>query len=346
MRRVLAGLLLLTLTQPGLADGLHPGQVSADAKWVIHVDFDAARQSQIGKAIHARLMKELRVQRALTKMQDGFGFDPTKDLHSATFYDNRFSAHRSVAIIELANVDRDRLVARLKKDKPGHTTTEHAGHTIYTWTEAEGRRHEHQVNGSFFGDRHMVFSREADKLSAALDVLDGKANSLPRESPLGVDATSGAVLVARAVGMAGQKTPFRSSVIQDARQLSLTFGEVDDDVIMQAMLVADSGETAARLRAMIEGLFALAQIQAGDDPLAKKVMDGLNLVVADATIVGEWRVPSQDVLQLMEIIHKKYRARAKQRRQDRDSDDRDPGGRGPDGRDRAEQGEKHYPAEL
>jgi hypothetical protein len=342
MHRVLAGLFLLALARPSLADGLDPAQVPAGAKWVIHVDLRAVRQSQMGKAIHARFVKEERVQHALARMQNDFGFDPTKDLHSVTFYDDRFEAHRGVAMIELDNIDQDKLVAQLAQDKPGHTTTQHAGHTIYTWTEDEGRRHEHQVSGSFYGGRHVVFSRDTDKLANALDVLDDKAENLPGESPLSVDATPGAILVARAVGMAGLKTPFQSPVIRDARQLSMTFGEDDGDVFMQGMLVADSSETAARLREMIEGFYALAQVQAGKDPLAKKVMGGLNLVVADATIAGEWRAPIKDVLQLMETMHKKRRERAKQKR----PDGRDPSKPDPADRNPAEKGEKRRPAEL
>ena len=336
MRQVLAGLFLLVLTQSGLADGLKPSQVPADAKWVIHVDIDAARQSEIGKPIHERFVEQERVQHALEQMRNDFGFDPTKDLHSATFYDNRFAANRGVAIIELENIDHDKLAARLKEDKLGHTTTQHAGHTIYTWTEAEGQRHEHQVSGSFYGDRHAVFSRDADKLATALGVLDGKGGSLPKESPLGVGATPGAILVVRAVGMAGQKTPFRSPVMRDARQLSMTMGEDDGDVFLQGMLVADSGETAVRLRAIIQGFYALAQVQAGKNPLARKVMGGLSLVVADATIAGEWRAPSKDVLQLMESMHKKYRERARQRRQNQ----------GPENREPDKNREKRHPTQL
>ena len=342
MHRVLAGVLLIALARVSLADGLDPVQIPAGAKWVIHVDLHAMRQTQMGKAIHAMFVKDERVQHARARMQSDFGFDPPKDLHSVTFYDDRFEAHRGVAMIELDNIDHDQLVAQLAQDKPGHTTTQHAGHTIYTWTEAGERRHQHQMSGSFYGGRHVVFSRATDKLANALDVLDGKAENLPRESPLSVDATPGAILVARAVGMAGLKTPFQSPFIRDVRQLSMTFGEDDGAVFMQGMLVADTSETAARLREMIEGFYALAQVQAGQDPLAKKIMGGLNLVVADATIAGEWRAPIKDVLQFMETMHKKRRARAKQKR----PDGWDPSKPDPADSNSVEKGEKRRPAEL
>jgi hypothetical protein len=342
MHRVFAGLLLLALARPSLADGFDPVQVPAGVKWVIHVDLRAMRRSQIGKLIQARFVKEERVQHALARMQNDFGFDPIQDLHSVTFYDDRFESHRGVAMIELDNIDHDKLVAQIAKDKPGYTTTQHAGHTIYTWAEAKGRSHVHQMSGSFYGDRHLVFSRDADKLANALDVLDDKAENLPEESPLSVDATPGAILVARAVGMAGLKTPFHSPVIRDARQLSMTLGEDDGAVFMQGMLVADSSETAARLREMIEGFSALTQIQAGKDPLAKKVMGGLNLVVADTTIACEWHAPIEDVLQLLETMHEKRRARAKQKR----PDDRALSKPGPANSDSVEIGEKRRPTEL
>lgn len=325
MQRVLAGLFLLTLTSPSLADGLDPHQVAADARWVIHVDLSAACRSQTGQALHARFVKEAKVQRALARMRKDLGFDLTKDLHSVTFYDNGFESQRGVAIIEAENIDHEKLVARLKKDKPGHTTTRHADHTIYTWTEAEGRRHEHQVSGSFHGDRHLLFSRDADKLATALDVLEKKSESLPKNSPLSADATPGAILVARAVGIADQKTPFRSPVMRDARQFSLTIGERNGDLFVQGMLVADSSENAARLRKTIETLYALARHRAGNDPAVKKVLGGLNLVVADATIAGEWRAPSKDVLQLMESMDERRRRRSAQNSQDDAFEPRDPG---------------------
>ena len=117
--------------------------------------------------------------------------------------------------------------------------------------------------------------------------------------------------------------------------------EYDLEHAINSMLESSTAEKLDEKgkRKVLESLVAskaIAQVQAGKNPLARKVMGGLSLVVADATIAGEWRAPSKDVLQLMESMHKKYRERARQRRQNQ----------GPENREPDKNREKRHPTQL
>lgn len=124
-----------------VAAPLDAAAVASGAKWFFHVDFDAARETKVGEAIHAKALKDEHVKKALAKLQDELGFDPQKDLHGATLYGTTFKPHTGVLIL-YATADKDKFMKHLKA-KPDFIALKTADgeHEIYTWTEG----HEHKA---------------------------------------------------------------------------------------------------------------------------------------------------------------------------------------------------------
>ena len=91
------------------AGPLNLKQVSDDAKWVGHVDFDALRDSVVvKKAMEKHLAKHKNAEAHMKMVQGLIGMDPRKDLHGATFYGMAIGKHKGVMILH-ANLDKAKI---------------------------------------------------------------------------------------------------------------------------------------------------------------------------------------------------------------------------------------------
>lgn len=293
-------------TQATDAAPLKSKDVAAGAKWVMHVDFDAMRESKIGGTMREKCLAGEEAQEKIKKFQEDTGVDITKDLHGLTLYDTKFVKDSGVAIFRASHLDQKKIVAKFKEKHPDAKSEKHGDVTISTWTEKKGE-HERQVSGALFGRETILFADDAKKVAAAVDVLTGKAESLSAESPLAEETAKGTFVVTRGVGMNKEKTPFPSQVMRRSKQFSLAIGERGSEMFAQGMLVAPSGDSAAKVREVIEGFQALGQLRFGEDSKEGSLLRGLTVAVAGGTVVTEWRGSGDDVAALMVRQHEKMR---------------------------------------
>ena len=281
------------------AEPLDLRQVSARAKWLAHIDFDAVRDAKVAKKIRDGWLRQDKAKRGLKMMRDLFGFDAPNDLHAITLYGDRLVRGNGVVIVR-AKVDRRRLLAFLKKI-PDYRTTSHGNHKLHAWTHKKGKKAKHTVTGCFHRPGVMVFGRDAGDVKVALDVLDGKSPSLAgKNSFLAADVPKGAILQARAVGLADAKLPFKSPVVHQSKAISVAIGEYQDEVFARARLVAKSAEVAKDVRAIVDGFLALAKLQHGSDQQAVSVLRATKVTTAGNTVTVEWRGAGEQVFNLLE----------------------------------------------
>jgi len=300
----LAILLALGFALPLRAEPLDRRQVSADAKWLAHIDFDAAKAAKVAQRIHDDWLTHDRAKETLRKIRETIGVDLLEDLRSISFYGDRFVPASGVAIIR-AKVDRQRLLGYLNKE-PTHKLSSHGDHQLHTWTQAKGRKDEHTVTGCFHQPNVVLLGRDADEVRAALDVLDGKSPNLPGSgSLLDVDVPAGTVFEARVAGLAEQakrtdrEIPFLSPIVRQSVLLSVALGEQEDQVFAQTQLVTKSAEAAGKIRDILEGFYAAAELQHEGDPHATRILKALKLTTSGQTVTVEWRMPGDEVLGLI-----------------------------------------------
>ena len=275
------------------AEPLNPKQVSADAKWLAHVDVDAMRASSVAQKAHQQCLKQCEdTEQHLAKFRKEWGMDPTKDLHGITFYGKQLKEHTGVVIVQ-ANVDQDHLLAKVK-DAPGHRAVTYGSHTLHAWTHRKGKKHEHTVVGCFHEPRVIVFGRTIVEVSAALDVLDGKASSLAG-SNLIAEIPDGTILLAGATGLDGAELPCKSPLVKQCEMLRMVLGEHGGESFVMAKLITKSDEVADQIKAIIEGVRAMASLQHGSDADAMKIVKALKVAVADKAVAVELRVSADEV---------------------------------------------------
>jgi hypothetical protein len=297
-------------------------QVSAEANWLVHIDFDMVASGKAAQKIRDDWLTADAVKESLQQVREMFGLDPTRDLAGVTFYGNGRLPYFNGVVLVRTKVDARRVVARLNQ-RLDHQSNSYAGHEVYIWPQEDQKRAKNVI-GCVCGPQTIVFSKHAQAVRLALEVLDGKSPSLSGSNlPLAGEAPAGTVLQAGGVAAARAFIPLMSPVVRQSESLWLAVGERDGVAFGQARLVARSSQVAAQIRAALEGVVAMARLDADTDHdplqwrdwqeaatarsqadssrLLVKLLDGIQVTQADCTVNVQWRVPSDDLLKLIEM---------------------------------------------
>jgi len=301
---VLTVALVTGVVPPVGAAPLDPRQVSADARWLAHLDLDAVRSTEVAGKIRDTWLGRDVVKRHLENVNRTTGVDLTEDLRGVTIYGKRLVRNTGVVIVQ-AKVDRKRLLDYLRK-KPDFNTARYADWELHNWIERKGAKGEHTVTGCFCTAELLVFARDAGEVKAALDVLGGKAPALAgSRSPLEVDFPQDAVFVAGVIEPAAAEPQFKSPIVNQSEQVSISLGEREGKVFAKLKLVARSDETAEQIQTVVEGFHALALLHHGSDERAMKVLKAFKVATSGKTVTVEWQGAARDVQKLIEKEWKK-----------------------------------------
>ncbi|MCE9629693.1 MAG: hypothetical protein K8S94_03100 [Planctomycetia bacterium] len=269
--------------------------VSADAKWVMHVDMDAARDSTVLERTLAKAMKMHPGAGGMIDMAAKMsGMDPRKDLRDATAYGSDTDKKNGVLVVR-GNANRE-FLTRMVEKAPDHRTMTHEGHTLHGWTHKRGR-HGGTVVAAFFKDDVLVFSRTEEATKAALDVLDGRKASVPADSPLAGRVRPGSIVVARASAV---DPDTKCPVLRKGEAFRVALGEHDRKSFYRARLEMNSAEAAAEVRDVVKGLASLASLRWGSDDSIMSLVKAVRMDVEGETCSISWEVPADDTWTVVE----------------------------------------------
>jgi len=284
-------------------------RVAADAKWLMHLDMDAARESIVLERAWERMVKMHPQAEQMMKMGAGMlGMDPRKDLRDVTMYGADTDKRNGVMVVR-AKVNRE-MLERMVEKAPDHQTMEHNDHVLHAWTHKgwKGRKGE-KVVGAFQKDDVLVFARTPDRVKAALDVLDGDAATADRDGPLGGRVRPGSILVARAAAV---DPDTKCPVLRQGRAFRVALGENDGASLYRARLDMKSPEAADQAEDVVEGLAAVARLRWGDEAAAMKLVDGLETKTEGATCMISWDAPADGVWAVMETMADRWDQKRKE----------------------------------
>jgi len=277
--------LLAACITPLTAGELVPSQIPPSAKWMVHADIDAMRDSRSGQALFS-LIEENHGDR-FPSLAAFFAMQPLEELHGITLYGDGSAGH-SAALID-GKFDRQTLESLLQMAKQSGKIT-HAGTVIHTWLDKDVKQF-----AAFANDNLLVFSHQEEGLKQALDTL-----VTPPPSPTdGFLSQEKAQVVARArVAELGLPSDL-AKLVRMAKTLKLAALESDGRIALRASAETESNGDADRLRRMVDGVIAFAQI-----PDAK--LEGLDLraeldsVTQAPVFTAELSLPVDEWLPLME----------------------------------------------
>lgn len=313
MKRLLA---IVALVWIGCGSGicwaapLDPSTVAADAKWLVHVDFDALRESKI--FLHARdeIMKHDMAKTVLAMIKEATGADPEQDVHGATVYGNGFKPHAGVLIV-YAHADREKLV-NLMRTRPDFKTSKEGELELYSWTESHGDRH-HDVVVAFPKKGTGVFAGSVDQVKAAVDVLGGK-NGLRSRSPLVGDSPKGTILKLSVMGVNEAELPVKVDLLKKISRVSIVAGENEGTDFDHVRVIATDAETTKEFKSIVEGFKAVAELHMSNEPDLKAVIEATKIEADGNTLAIDWSGSSESVIKLMDRAHEEMLKRRKERR--------------------------------
>jgi hypothetical protein len=294
---------VLGLTVVGRAEPIELKQVPADAKWLIHVDVDAMRESIVVQKAYGKCMEMHKdAQKHFDKVQQTLGLDLKKDLHGITVYGKDLDKHHGVLIVH-ADVNQKLLLEKAEK-APDHKVAKYGSYEIHSWTHKHGKE-SHPAFGTFFKPNVLVLAGCDKAIEGALDVLDGKSPGITDEkSPLGGHLAPGAILIVRASAVGPQ---VKCPILKDADAFRVTLGENKGESFYRARLTMKTTEAAEQVKAVVEGFKAMVGLTHGSDAEAMKLVNAVKVTAQEKAVRIAWNAPAEEVWTAIEKAGKEMR---------------------------------------
>lgn len=247
--------ILLSLSLAGIlsAGEFRSERVAPEAKWWLHADIAAAKQTAPGQ----RMVEAIETKHGdqLNALKLMFSVNPMTDLESITLFgDGR--KDMAVALIE-GRFNREHLEGLVKAaDDYDHHT--HASFGVHSWEDKGKRQHAAFASGDL-----LVFSHEKGLLHRALDVL--ASGSGLADDPF-VSAESSAPFVVGSAQLSEvEMDEDESRLLRKAEVLKLAFHESGGRMDARMLLEAGSPADGKRFQRVMEGIIALGELSVALD---------------------------------------------------------------------------------
>jgi hypothetical protein len=308
---------VLVLTMAGLvrAEPLNPKQVSADAKWLAHLDADAMRSSVVVDAGYKAQGEK--VNAFIEGVPDlhavSVALNQAKALKGITCYGTQLKPG-GVAIVNanLATPALRTLLDAIRK-LPDYATNSHGSHDLHTWTHGKGAAHEHAVTAVYVKPNVLIFGVSAGEVENALDVLDGTKPNIVGKSALAAPVPAGALVMARVAGLTSvDRLHIDMPILKQADVLGLMLGEDNNEAFIIGELFAKNAKTAGQLKEAIDKAFT-AGSQAIEDADLAAMIDAVQVNAKDKVVTLDLRGPADASYKYLEKLAQRVAQEAKKR---------------------------------
>ena len=265
--------------------------VPAEARWWLHWDVEAWNATVPGQTF-LDLLKQEEAERKLAAFKAVFGFDPRTDVTAVTLC----GAGPQSAVILQGRFDRERILTLLKA-ADGYTELRAGNHVIHSWLDEKkdlkGGGQRKRMYGAFHGPSTVVLSEKESVVRMVLDTLEGRQPAIqPAET--GPDVSGAFVHGVAAELPAGDKP---NPNLQGLRGVRLWVGEVGGRIQCRLAVTMADEEKAGQLHKVLEGLRAMALLNAEQDPRAARWAQSFIVETSGSTISAQLDVPSEEIAQ-------------------------------------------------
>ncbi|MBI1176161.1 hypothetical protein GC207_01840 [bacterium] len=292
-----AGLALTPLAVT--ASPLQRSQVSANAKWLLHLDVDALRKTQLGSNLLKRVVDE-----AGEDLKEDAHIDlPAilKNTSSVMAYGTDFKSGKDGKGVliwqgskEIEQIASGFLVQQAEATKAGSGNVKlvrEGAEPVYAFGD--------DMNIMVRPGGGLVLGRSIDQIDLATKVLEGKASSLQTKdtfkeySPL----PGGFFFLALADGFAKEaQVPAQASVLKLTDGGRLALGETNGKLRLQLSLKAQSKEVTQQIQQVVQGILAVATMTQGDNPDLQNLIRDTKVSVEGQRVSVDLSVPVETAL--------------------------------------------------
>jgi hypothetical protein len=309
-------LLLAICCSVGAIAGTVPReQISADAKWVVHLDVDALLGTQLGKFVGRELV-DPKASKLSAGLKQQFDLDlDWRQIHSLTAYGTDFKepAKANGVVLVRSGLDVGGALAtvfeKLQANGGGAEVplrkVQDQPFPIYSFQDS--------VFGAALGPDLFALAHSRAQLEKAQRILSGQAANLASTTSLPDRAgqPSGFLTVAIAdTAAAGAGLPPQARLLKDALGAQLVAGEKSDKLFVNAALDAKDAAVAVQLQQALQGIVAFAQLSELENKELKQLAQAVKVSGNEKTVTLDVQVPVTDVIDKMGKPQKKRRAQA------------------------------------
>lgn len=272
-----------------------PADVSAKAVWLAHVDADAMRASSVMNAFYDVCMKNPEIAEKWEKMKKKCPVNLGDNLHGMTFYGTQFVPEESVLIVR-AKIDEDILLKEAKK-APDPQVVKYGDYTIHTWTYKKHKSQQTKA-GTLYKPDVFVMAGSVELLQSALDVLDGKADSLKgTSSPLAEVVPDYCIFLARAVAGDQAKIAEKCPILSQIKQLCYCEGQQGDQWKETMQIVTQDAAVAENIASSLKGLMSMFWLQMESTPKLRSLFDKIKISQENSTVHADFQASAEELIQ-------------------------------------------------
>lgn len=289
-----------------IAGGVTPESVSAEAKWLIHLNLDAFRSSNIGSILFENMIKP-RIGENISGLRIKTD-EVYEGVHAITAYGKSFNKDfNNIGVLLIRTEPRLRAIIEATLIQQEAAASEETQvKTIQTEPYMIYSVMGDQVFAAILPDEILVASKSLDQLADAVDVVEGRARGLDEESGdfSRLNRVGDAFFfLATADGFnESSLIPPQARVLQLADAARLALGETANDLALNLILQARDQTTRTQLQKIIEGLLALASFtELGNTDFGDIVM---NTTVTNSgnNVNLAMQYPVDRILQLLDSV--------------------------------------------
>lgn len=295
-----SGIALLAAPSVAPAAPLQRSQISADAKWLVHLDLESLRGSTFGSTL---------IKVALAEIGDDMKGQMPIDIQavvqqtgSVTVYGKDFQPGKhgpdmKGVLIWQGSKDIESVVSGLLIQQAEAAKAGQGGIKALT----EGLNPTYEVTPNLFvavrPGQGILVSPKSEEIDEACRVIEGKAPSLGEKTAFSDYPTlpGGFFFLALAEGFARDLgLPPQAQVLKLAEGGRIGLGESSDKLQLSVSLKAQTTENAVQIQQVVQGLVALASLADVDEPelvKAKEWLRGAQVKAVDKVVSLDIAVP-------------------------------------------------------
>ncbi|RKX35070.1 MAG: hypothetical protein DRP71_04870 [Verrucomicrobia bacterium] len=250
-------------TSPLSASDVRTESVSAEAKWLLHLNLDAFRETSIGSHVFDSVIKPRADETPM-----GFRIkteDIYEGIHAITAYGNTYQVDTDAIGVLLVRTEpnlKSIFEAALIQQEaaggeaPDIRTIRTDPYTVYTLGN--------ELFAAILPQDFVVISKSLDQLVIAVDVIEDRAPGLDESDSdfSGMARADGSFFfLATAEGFnQSNAIPPQARVLKMAEAARLVLGERSDDLFLNLALMAQNEKMRDQLAKIIQGLLALVSL--------------------------------------------------------------------------------------
>jgi hypothetical protein len=297
------------LTTTCLAAPLQKQEISADAKWVLHLDVDKLRSTPEGESlIREFLDRMLAKQKAALKNEANFDLDLTKAM-SVTAYGD-FTESNGVILLK-SDLDMEKLADGLlvqmgkTRNLPSWPVNKTLNGDILTYTFPD------HVSLWIRPDKIAIFSKSPDAVAKANEVIAGRAPNLNSSQTFSEfpDVKKAFFFLAAAEGFntspqlnaevenGGTNNP-KAKILKLTESGQIVLGQDTEQIFLNLSLKAKTSQVVTQMQHVVQGIIALASLAQSENEEVQQLTDSAKVSTSGNIVSVNLSFPTDKALLL------------------------------------------------